>query len=164
MPRRRCCGRVDEYPACHQFVPNQMNGHHIMVLGIEEVEALRLKDMKGYDQEACAKEMGLTRPTFQRILAAARKKIATALVEGRTITIKGGHFVMKNRVFECLDCGETWEAEPCTEGGKHGYEIACPKCGGMNKVKLVDGVRHACGGAEQHHHQHGAGCCGGGHQ
>jgi predicted DNA-binding protein (UPF0251 family) len=159
MPRRRCCGQIDEYPVCHQFVSSQAGDQNAMVLGIEEVEALRLKDMNGYDQETCAKEMGLTRPTFQRILTAARKKLTTALVEGRTITIEGGHFVMKNRVFECLDCGETWEAPPCTEGGKHGYEIPCPKCGSMNKTKLVDGVRHACGGPD--HHEHGAGGCGG---
>ena len=158
MPRKRCCGQIDEYPVCQKFV--SLEHEQIMSLGIEEMEAIRLKDMKGYAQEVCAKEMGLTRPTFQRILAAARKKIATALAEGQTIIIEGGHFIMKNRVFECLDCKETWEVEPCTEGGKHGYEIACPKCGSMNKTKLVDGERHACGGQGHHEHKEGCGCCG----
>lgn len=157
MPRRRCCGRVDDYPACQKFISSQGGPH--MALGVEEAEALRLKDMLGHDQQTCAQQMGLTRPTFQRILTSARKKVATALTEGRTIIIEGGHFVMKNRVFECLDCGEKWEVEPCTEGGKHGYEIPCPKCGSMNKIKIVDGERHACGG--QHHHGNGGGCgCG----
>ena len=68
---------------------------------------------------------------------------------------------MKNRVFECLNCKEIWEEIPCSEGGKHGYEIACPKCGSMNKSKIVDGARHACGGHGHNHHEHGTtgGCC-----
>ena len=65
---------------------------------------------------------------------------------------------MENRVFECLDCGETWEVEPCSKGGKHGYEIACPKCASMRKTKIDKGVKHTCGGAE--HHDHGDGGCG----
>ncbi len=66
---------------------------------------------------------------------------------------------MNNRVFECLDCGEIWEVEPCTAGGKHGYEIPCPNCGSYKKAKLLSGERHVCGG-EQHQHSSGCGCCG----
>jgi phage FluMu protein Com len=63
----------------------------------------------------------------------------------------------KNRRFECEDCGHIWEVEPCTAGGMHGYEIPCPKCGSMNKIKIGDdGQRHMCGGG---HHEHGGGCC-----
>ena len=161
MPRQRCCGRVDEYPVCQKFI--SQSGGTPAALGVEEAEALRLKDMLGLSQEACAKAMALTRPTFQRILASARKKVATALTQGRTIIIEGGHFVMANRIFECLDCGEKWEVEPCSENGQHGYEIPCPKCGSMNKAKLVEGQRHECGGP----HRHGNGGCGcgcGGHK
>ena len=156
MPRKHCCGQVEDYPVCREFVSPQSGPP--MALGMEEAEALRLKDMLGYDQRVCAQEMGLTRPTFQRVLASARKKVATALAQGQTIIIEGGHFIMKNRVFECLDCKETWEVAPCTEGGKHGYEIPCPKCGSMNKTKVMDGERHSCGGPD--HHEHGGGGCG----
>jgi predicted DNA-binding protein (UPF0251 family) len=146
---------VDEYPVCQKFIT--LHGGPPMTLGLEEAEALRLKDMRGMDQESCAMEMALTRPTFQRILASARKKIATALYEGRTIIIEGGHFIMENRVFECLDCGEKWEVEPCGTDRRHGYEIPCPKCGSLNKTKIMDGgERHACGGP----HGHGRGGCG----
>ena len=70
---------------------------------------------------------------------------------------------MANRVFECVDCGQVWEELPCTEGGKHGYEIACPKCGSMKKSKISNGMKHACGGQGHDHHEHGAagGCCDG---
>ena len=163
MPRKRCCGRIDEYPVCRKFVPDPSEHENTMALGYEEMEAIRLKDMAGLDQEECARQMALTRPTFQRILIVARKKLATALVEGQTIIIDGGHYQVANRVFECVDCGQVWEEPPCTEGGKHGYEIACPKCGSMKKSKISNGVKHACGGQGHSHHEHSAagGCCGG---
>ena len=159
MPRKRCCGLIEEYPICLKFISEQPGQPEVIKLAIEEMEALRLKDMKGFDQEECARQMGLTRPTFQRVLISARRKIATALVEARSIEIRGGHYQMKNRVFECTDCKEIWEAAPCSEGGKHGYEIACPKCGSMKKSKLEDGVKHACGG-EGHIHSGSDTTCG----
>ena len=71
---------------------------------------------------------------------------------------------MANRVFECLDCNHQWEVAPCTEGGKHGYEIPCPKCGGSNKAKLAEGgAKHVCGGGHGQGHTHGQGGCCGGH-
>jgi predicted DNA-binding protein (UPF0251 family)/DNA-directed RNA polymerase subunit RPC12/RpoP len=159
MPRKRCCGRVDDYPVSRQFI-SPLGGPPV-TLGVEEAEALRLKDMLGYGQERCAQQMSLTRPTFQRVLASARKKVAMALAEGRSIIIEGGHFIMGNRAFECLDCGEKWEVGPCGEDGRHGYEIPCPKCGSLKKVRITDGERHTCGGP----HSHGAGCgCQHGHQ
>jgi predicted DNA-binding protein (UPF0251 family) len=103
MPRKRCCSQIDGYPICWKFVPDPSVHTNTMALGYEEMEAIRLKDMTGLDQEECARQMSLTRPTFQRILIAARKKLATALVEGQTIIIDGGHYQMANRVFECLD-------------------------------------------------------------
>ncbi|MEW6662606.1 MAG: hypothetical protein ACOY9Y_14900 [Bacillota bacterium] len=65
--------------------------------------------------------------------------------------------MLKNRVFECIGCGHVWEVEPCAAGGKHGYEINCPKCGSREKTKLENGVKHTCG-AGPHHGGHG-GCC-----
>ncbi|MFZ3130391.1 MAG: DUF134 domain-containing protein, partial [Desulfosporosinus sp.] len=111
----------------------------------------------GLDQAECAVSMGVSRATFQRILAAARSKIATALVEGRPIIIRGGNYLIKNRVFECVDCRHVWEVEPCTAGAKQGFEIPCPKCGNMKKMRLDNGLVHTCGG--QHGEQGPGGCC-----
>lgn len=155
MSRQRCCGLIDEEPVCQEFLPSKGADGSAVILLFEEVEALRLKDLEGLDQEACGEKMGLSRPTFQRLLQSARKKISSAIVGGKMIKITGGNYQMNNRVFECVDCSHQWEEAPCTAGGKHGYEIACPKCGSMRKVKLQDGVRHACGG---HGHADG-GCC-----
>ena len=67
---------------------------------------------------------------------------------------------MANRIFECAACGDTWQEPDCTAGGKHGYEIACPKCGSMHKLRIeADGQKTSCGG---HQGGHG-GCCGQGH-
>lgn len=159
MARRRCCGLIEDVPICPKFIPAHTTSDLAVMVLLEEIEAVRLKDMRGMEQSECAVRMGLSRPTFQRILQSARVKIATALVEGRTIIIGGGNYLMKNRVFECVGCGHVWEVEPCTEGGKHGYEIACPQCGSMKKMKLENDTKHVCGGG----HAHGQGGCCSGH-
>lgn len=158
MPRRRCCGLVEQEPCYRQFIPAEAVEEKLVILLVEELEAMRLKDLTGMDQTECAVTMGVSRATFQRLLNSAREKVTFALVEGQTIIIQGGTYMIKNRKFECQDCGHVWEVEPCTEGGKHGYEIACPQCGGMKKIKIgEEGQRHICGGG---HHGHGRGCCG----
>lgn len=53
----------------------------------EEVEALRLKNIKDFDQTKCAEFMKTSQSTFQRILSSAYKKISKALVEGYAIKI-----------------------------------------------------------------------------
>lgn len=160
MPRKRCCGLVDVEVICQKFIPLTQPNSEDIVLQLEEFEALRLKDVKGLEQAECAALMQLSRPTFQRILQAARYKVATALVEGRAIIIKGGNYIAKNRVFECMDCQHVWEEEPCTEGGKHGREISCPKCGSMHKSKIENNVKHVCGGGHSPEEQGpGRGCC-----
>ncbi|MDR3565708.1 MAG: DUF134 domain-containing protein [Negativicutes bacterium] len=161
MARKRCCGMIEQMPCCRRFLPeNRINPQSVAIL-FEEIEAMRLKDIAGMDQTACATAMGVSRATFQRILRSARVKVSTALIEGHQIIFEGGNYHMKNRVFECTDCGKRWEEVPCTAGGKHGYEIACPQCGSMKKAKIEeDGAKTACGGAQ---HQGSGGCCGGHH-
>lgn len=51
----------------------------------EEMESLRLKYIKDLDQADAAKQMKTSQSTFQRILSAANKKIAKALIEGKAI-------------------------------------------------------------------------------
>lgn len=51
----------------------------------DELEALRLCDRDGLTQEEAGQFMGVSRGTIQRIVATARKKLATALSEGKAI-------------------------------------------------------------------------------
>lgn len=53
----------------------------------EEIESLRLKNIKELDQTAAAKKMGVSQSTFQRILASAYKKVSEALIEGKELRI-----------------------------------------------------------------------------
>lgn len=59
----------------------------IVELTTEEVEALRLKNIKDLEQIECAKLMKTSQSTFQRILSSAYRKIAEALIKGKAIKI-----------------------------------------------------------------------------
>ena len=56
-------------------------------LNIDELESLRLCDLKDLEQEEAAKKMKISQSTLQRILVSARKKVAEALTEGKAIKI-----------------------------------------------------------------------------
>jgi predicted DNA-binding protein (UPF0251 family) len=56
-------------------------------LSKDEMEAIRLADFQGLYHEEAANKMEVSRPTFGRILNTARKKIADALINGKTIEI-----------------------------------------------------------------------------
>jgi uncharacterized protein len=93
-------------------------------LAVEEIEAIRLKDLEGLEQEECAQRMSISRPTFHRILKAARQKIADAFINGRAIRVEGGNFAAPGQIFRCAPYGHAWEirigpARP----------LACPTCG-----------------------------------
>lgn len=64
-----------------------MRSLEVIELTTEEVEALRLKNIKDLDQIECAKQMKTSQSTFQRILSSAYKKTAKALIEGKAIKI-----------------------------------------------------------------------------
>jgi len=58
-------------------------------LGLDEAEALRLADLEGLYQEAAARSMGVSRQTFGRIVETARRKIADAVLNGKSLRIDG---------------------------------------------------------------------------
>jgi len=57
-------------------------------LSLDELEALRLCDLKNLGQMEAANKMKVSQSTLQRILASARKKVAEALVGGKALKIK----------------------------------------------------------------------------
>ena len=58
-----------------------------VVLGLDETEALRLADLEGYSQEEVGRRMQVSRATVGRILEAAHRKVAEALVGGKALRI-----------------------------------------------------------------------------
>jgi len=63
-----------------------------VVLPVEGLEAIRLADAKGMEQNAAARLMDVSRPTFSRILADARRMVAEAITKGWAIRIEGGAY------------------------------------------------------------------------
>ena len=59
----------------------------VIFLSKEELEALRLKNVKDLDQNEAAQKMNTSQSTFQRILSSAYKKVSEALVKGKAIKI-----------------------------------------------------------------------------
>ena len=59
-------------------------------LTLDEFEAVRLADLKELKQADAAGRMRISRPTFSRIVASARKKVADGLVNIKAIRIEGG--------------------------------------------------------------------------
>ena len=90
-----------------------------VLLSLEEAEALRLKELEGLEQEQGAEKMNVSRPTFQRILASARQKVADAILNGKAIRIEGGNFELAQNRYRCY-CGHEWHSDNLPD--------ACPKC------------------------------------
>ena len=74
---------------------------------LDEFEALRLADLEGLYQEQAALQMGVSRPTFSRIVESAHKKVADALVHGKAIRIEGG--TVQSGKFRCCRAHDTQE-------------------------------------------------------
>ena len=127
--------RVAFAPEATYFKPSgiPMQTLEEVCLSVEEAEAIRLKDLEGLEQEDCAEKMSVSRPTFHRVLGAARQKIADALLNGKAIRIGGGNFEMATRRFKCND-GHEWEVP---------FEVligntlpACPTCNTQDILSL----------------------------
>jgi predicted DNA-binding protein (UPF0251 family) len=90
MPRPRCCRRVSITPRVLYYKPRGIPLIDLdeVVIAVDELEALRLSDLLGLEQTKAAEQMGISQPTLNRILTAARKKIADALVNGKAIRIE----------------------------------------------------------------------------
>jgi len=67
-----------------------MSGLTTIQLDLAELEALRLCDLEGLEQESAGQRMGVSRGTVQRLLKAARAKVVEALVTSSALIIEGG--------------------------------------------------------------------------
>jgi predicted DNA-binding protein (UPF0251 family) len=56
-------------------------------LSLDEIEAIRIKDLENLDMIEGAKKMKISKSTFQRLISQAHKKIADALINGKAIRI-----------------------------------------------------------------------------
>ncbi|MEA4816341.1 MAG: DUF134 domain-containing protein [Lachnospiraceae bacterium] len=128
--------KIENVPVIPYFIPSEEATSSLPenILKLEELEAIRLKDLEGFEQGECAKKMEVSRPTFQRILLSAREKIADSLVNGKVIRIEGGNSTRNICPVKCMDCGKEWmESYENMEAIKK-LEYACPSCGSIRVV------------------------------
>ncbi len=101
----------------------------------EEMEAINLRDVKGYTKRECSKRMEISGKNFQNLIEEARKKISIALIDGKSIKITIEEEVeeedlqdVKACKFRCAVCGYIYYVN-------YEYQdIVCPKC---NSTKVM---------------------------
>jgi uncharacterized protein len=141
MSRPKRCRRIDAAPGSTYFKPRGVPLSELdeVVLGVDELEAIRLADLEGLYQELAAEKMGVSRQTFGRIVAAAHQKVAEALVRGKALKIVGGAIaIASGRILNCCGCRHSWESTPGKSDAVH-----CPVCKSSNVQEAVKG--RGCG-------------------
>ena len=97
MPRPKKTRYVSGSPDINAFMPVGISPTGEVVLSVEGLEAIRLSDFEGLDQETAATMMEVSRQTYGRILSEARRTIAKAFVLGKTVRIGGGSYELRGR-------------------------------------------------------------------
>jgi len=90
MPRPRRKRLIGMMPCADYFKPAGIPARELEVIALEidEFEAIRLKDYKELSQKEAASKMGISQPTFHRLISAARNKLSNAIINGKAIKIK----------------------------------------------------------------------------
>ena len=93
MPRATKCRKIWNFPDYYSFIPEDADTDELetIVLSLDEYETIRLLDHEGLNQEACAVRMGVARTTVTAMYESARKKMISAIVEGKRLRIAGGN-------------------------------------------------------------------------
>ena len=96
MPRPKHCRYVSSAPSVNYFKPCGIPLRELeeVTLSVDELEALRLADKEGLTAIDAAQHMLVSRHTFGRTLAVARRKVATALSQGQALRIEGGSYAV----------------------------------------------------------------------
>ncbi len=133
MSRPRRFRKILEEPQIRCFKPEKMNmgSSEPIKITIDEFEAIRLRDYHDMKQIRSAEIMGISQPTFHRILTSARKKISKALIEGNTIIIVGDDFITDKKRYKCNVCGFEWLSK------EKEYD-QCLDCKAKDIVMIVD--------------------------
>ena len=90
IPKRR---KICSFPDYYSFIPEEAEADSIesIMMSLDEYETIRLLDHEGLNQEECAVRMGVARTTVTAMYENARKKLVSALVEGKRLRITGGN-------------------------------------------------------------------------
>lgn len=132
-PRLKKIRKVLNPPPIKGFKPYGPDAEKLklepVLLHFEEYEALRLCDYDMYNHHQASVIMGVSRPTYTRIYASVRQKVAMAFAEGRQIVIDGGKVYFDSDWYSCKTC-KCYFNNPHRE-----VEITeCPLCGSKKVV------------------------------
>ncbi|MCL2913915.1 DUF134 domain-containing protein [Shewanella corallii] len=89
MARPKKCRHLSAHVPCSLFKPNGIPGCELekLILDADEFEALHLADVMKLQQLQAAKRMGISRQTFGNLIASARHKVASAIIEGKALVL-----------------------------------------------------------------------------
>lgn len=122
IKKRRICAM----PRVNEFYPITNNKTEQIEITVDEYESIRLIDYLNFSQEDCANQMNVARTTVQSIYDTARKKIATALVEGKTLKIIGGSYDICSKGKNC--CGKDCCNRNCKNENCENENCKCSCC------------------------------------
>jgi len=106
MPRPKKRRKMTNPPHFKGFKPFEtVADSSPVIIHYEEYEAIRLSDFELYGQVEASQIMDVSRPTYARIYESARRKVAEAFVQGRTIIFEGGKVYFDSEWYACNHCG-----------------------------------------------------------
>jgi len=90
MARPRKKRRIGYSPKVVYYKPRGVPLRELseVVLQLDEMEALRLKEVEGMRQVEASKLMGISQPTLARILRSVQAKLGRAIVMGMAIRVE----------------------------------------------------------------------------
>lgn len=143
MPRPCHCRRIAGLPKNLAFFPGhrEIEGGDCIVLGLDELEALRLADYEGQGMDDASRQMGISRHTFGRLLKRARYGVAQAICEGRSLRIGGGSCALAESG-QRMENGESLLAAVPSEspgGLDAATEAHLGHCAGFTLARIVNG-------------------------
>ncbi len=138
MPRPQDNRIVLEPPLFSEFKPLGIKGQDLerIQLALDEFEAFRLADHIGLSHAEAADEMGISRPTFSRLIEKARKNVADFIIQGKLLTIEGGNVHFRNNIIKCQSCGHMFKTNMVNT------ITECPACHSGNLINLAGGFGH----------------------
>ena len=74
-------------PTCFSFGPLTQIPKETITMREDELEALYLADFKALYHEDCAQSLGVSRPTFAKLIKQARKKMVEMVMYGKEIAL-----------------------------------------------------------------------------
>ena len=106
-----------------------------IILTVAEFEAMRLKHYMNLNQQEASEWMGISQPTFSRVIEKSHQKMTQALIEGKSIKVFGGEIDYKVifKGYGCVDCNHEWEERTALKG----KQVICINCNSKNVYYLI---------------------------